>query len=212
MLRPLPDGRLGLDRVVIWSDPESRAAGAALTIGLVAVSLWLSRRLAASPGSAGAFVGVAAIPAWVGWAGSASAGLMVGLGLAAGLSDAPPDRQLPAVVMIMLGGLVGCLANPDRLWSLRVTWRAEGLEGASRTFASILRGPREPIAWRELTRLGCLDGGLWFVEAFDGRRVYWSDLHGARAILLSAIRLRRPDLFGSPSGTRSRAGRPSNED
>lgn len=199
-LRGLAHRHSELGALVIASDPGGRIAGAVLTMGLVAISLWLSQRLAPRSEPGGTLAGVAAVPGWVGWLGPASAGLMVGFGIAVGLTALAPDRQLAAAVMIILGGLVGWLANPDRLWSLRVTWRLEGLEGAGRIFASVLRGPREVITWPELTCIGGLDGGVWFVEAVDGRRVYWSDLHEGRARLLSAIQLRRPDLFGPAVG------------
>jgi hypothetical protein len=92
-----------------------------------------------------------------------------------------------------------------------VIWNGEGIEGPCRVFWGILGSARMRIRWSEiaLTGRGRTLSGYSFVEAADGRRIYWSSLYSGFAVFERQLRVHRPDLFDDeatrrPSGTTTR--------
>jgi len=90
-----------------------------------------------------------------------------------------------------------------------VIWNGEGIEGPCRVFWGILGSARMQIRWSEIALTGRTLSGYSFVEAADGRRIYWSSLYSGFAVFGNRLKLHRPDLFDNaatrrPSGTTTR--------
>ncbi|MFS2111880.1 hypothetical protein ACCC88_19470 [Sphingomonas sp. Sphisp140] len=75
-----------------------------------------------------------------------------------------------------------------------VCWDGFGIQGTSRMFGPTLGWARAKIAWREIVRVGKTMTGYWYVEAEDGRRVYWSYLYLGYPVLVARLKQACPDL------------------
>lgn len=75
-----------------------------------------------------------------------------------------------------------------------VSWDATSITGASHTFGPTLGTKRTSIAWDAITKTGKTATGYWFVEAADGRKIYWSYLYDGYGALSSALNARAPDI------------------
>jgi hypothetical protein len=86
------------------------------------------------------------------------------------------------------------------LMSIRfVSWDQDGLQGPSKTFGSILRAARTKIAWADIVESDRLLRGYWYVEASDGRRIYWDSYFSGYDRLTLALRHQCPSLPLPPS-------------
>jgi hypothetical protein len=79
-----------------------------------------------------------------------------------------------------------------------VSWSEEGLSGPCRTFGPTLRTARTDIPWRQVTTAGKTSSGYWYVQANDGRRIYWSFLYPGFGRLVAELRARRPGVVLPP--------------
>ena len=75
-----------------------------------------------------------------------------------------------------------------------VSWSQDCIEGPSKMFGPTLGTARTKIAWNDLRRTGTTLTSYWYVEAYDGRRVYWSYLYKGHGALSAFLRSKRPDL------------------
>ena len=87
-----------------------------------------------------------------------------------------------------------------------LVWSDTGIEGPCRKILGILGRARTQIRWGEIALTGRTLGGYAFVEAADGRRIYWSSYYSGFVVFETRLKLHRPDLFGEemtrrPSGT-----------
>ncbi len=105
---------------------------------------------------------------------------------------------LAAFVMLLGGACAGFMA-PSLSRRQAVHWTDAGMEGPARTFGPTLGSERTQIAWSDIARCGSTPTGYWYVEARDGRRIFWSYLYRGNNALSAALRRRCPDLQ-LPSG------------
>lgn len=75
-----------------------------------------------------------------------------------------------------------------------VHWTAEGVEGPSRMFGPTLGLARSAITWRELAATGKTITGYRFIQADDGRRIYWSYLYRGSGAFVAALLAHCPNL------------------
>jgi hypothetical protein len=92
------------------------------------------------------------------------------------------------------GAAIGGFMLPSLSSLHRVSWSPEAIEGPSRLFGLTLGTARTSIAWTDIRATGKTMTSYWFVEAADGRRVYWSYLYKGYRSLVSCLIQRRPDL------------------
>jgi hypothetical protein len=105
-------------------------------------------------------------------------------------------------------GIAGFM-SPSLTSVHKVTWGEDGIEGPSNLFGPTLGLRRTDISWSDIARTGTTMTSYWFVEALDGRRVYWSYLYKGHGALSAFISAKRPDLAlpaaMSPRALRSQA-------
>jgi hypothetical protein len=99
-----------------------------------------------------------------------------------------------AAFFTLLGAAAGGFMTPSLTSIHRVHWTEDHIEGPSRLFGPTLGVARTAIAWADLTRAGKTITSYWYVEAGDGRRVYWSYLYKGYGTLTDALRRRCPNL------------------
>jgi hypothetical protein len=99
-----------------------------------------------------------------------------------------------AVALACMGVAIAGFMAPSLTHVHDVQWAVDAIEGPSRLFGPTLGAARTSIAWQEIVRTGATVTGYWYVEARDGRRVYWSYLYKGNEALAAAIRARCPDL------------------
>ncbi len=75
-----------------------------------------------------------------------------------------------------------------------VQWTTLGVNGPARMFGPTLGLSRTEIAWRDIVTAGKTITGYWFVQAADGRRIYWSYLYKGYGAFVSAIKAHCPTL------------------
>lgn len=95
---------------------------------------------------------------------------------------------MPGLACILMGLACAGFMAPSLTDFHRVRWTAEGVEGPSRMFGPTLGIARAEIAWREVAMTGKTITGYWFIQADDGRRIYWSYLYrGFGAFVASLV-------------------------
>lgn len=120
------------------------------------------------------------ISSWFGVVGFAAVGL-VGLGLAfmgrlvLGLSTLAVSAPL---LLMML---------PSIRAASVVRWDEDGIEGPRRTWWLTVGSQRTFIRWQELVAAGMTPTQYWFVQAEDGRRVYWAYMYPGWGALTAAL-------------------------
>lgn len=96
---------------------------------------------------------------------------------------------------LVAGTLVCGLGTLPALSSrLDVAWDERGLAGPSEAIGPFILFGRATLTWAEIAGLGGTWCGYAFVEAADGRRIYWTELHRPAGRLFAALCRRRPDL------------------
>ena len=103
---------------------------------------------------------------------------------------------LLAVFCLFSGGLNVKFAAPFLASVHAVRWTGEMIEGPSKLSGPVfgmLGLDRTTIAWSDLVRTGWTHCH-WYVEAHDGRRVYWSDIYNGHGVLTAVLRLHCPSL------------------
>jgi hypothetical protein len=99
-----------------------------------------------------------------------------------------------AVGGAVLGIAIAGFMSPSVTSIHAVHWNEDGVEGPARMFGPTLGRARTEIAWSEIVKTGKTITGYWFVEASDGRRVYWSYLYKGYGALVVALHNHRPSL------------------
>ena len=99
-----------------------------------------------------------------------------------------------AVALALLGAAIAGFMAPSVTSIHIVRWNEHGIEGPSKMFGPTLGVSRTEIAWSEIVKTGTTKTGYWFVEADDGRRVYWSFLYKGYGALIATLQSRRPAL------------------
>lgn len=129
--------------------------------------------------------------------GKISAFLVVALGLAmaaigvALIVAGTVDAGTPALI---LGLILAVFMAPSLTTLHDVCWDSSGVEGVSRLFGPTLGLSRTRIAWADIVRIGKTVTSYWYVEARDGRRIYWSYLYPGHGALWQQLRARRPEV------------------
>lgn len=99
-----------------------------------------------------------------------------------------------ALVLACMGLAIGGFMSPSLTHVHDVHWSEDVIEGPSRMFGPTLGLARTTIAWSDVVRTGSTITGYWYVEALDGRRVYWSYLYKGNAMLEAALASKCPGL------------------
>jgi predicted small integral membrane protein len=117
-------------------------------------------------------------------------------------TDGSPRVAQAAVIMLMLCGFLVWRSVQALRGAQSVTWSIRGLEGPGGAFGALVGGAKVSLAWSGLARVDHAGWGVWFVQALDGRRIYWTEAHEGHEDLLARLSARL--VGGVPPG------RPSN--
>jgi len=99
-----------------------------------------------------------------------------------------------AAVLFLFGLAIAGFMAPSLTDAYNVSWTSQAIQGPSRLFGLALGTKRTTIAWRDIRKSGITSTRYWYVEASDGRRVYWSYLYPGYAALTVALRHHCPQL------------------
>jgi hypothetical protein len=105
-------------------------------------------------------------------------------------TDGSPRVAQAAVVMLMLCGFLVWRSVQALRGAQSVTWSVRGLKGPSGAFGALVGGAKVSLAWSEVARVDHTDWGIWFLEALDGRRVYWTEAHEGHKDLIERLSAR----------------------
>lgn len=100
----------------------------------------------------------------------------------------------PGVLFVGIGGALATFMAPSLTHVHDVTWSQDGVSGPCKTFGPTLGTARADIPWELITTSGKTSSGYWYVQADDGRKVYWSFLYPGFSRLVAELRVRRPDV------------------
>jgi hypothetical protein len=117
-----------------------------------------------------------------------------GMAIAGGWAVLTHHGDWSAVAVAFVGVAIAGFMAPSLTHVHDVQWTADVVEGPSRLFGPTLGSARTSIAWRDVAQFGVTVTGYWYVEARDGRRVYWSYLYKGNEALAASIRARCPEL------------------
>lgn len=104
------------------------------------------------------------------------------------------DKGWGALAISVIGICCGGFMAPSLTSVHKVIWTQAGIEGPSKMFGPTLGTARTMILWGDISRTGTTFTSYWYVEAADGRRVYWSYLYKGFGALTAMLRAKRPDL------------------
>ncbi|MEQ9506889.1 MAG: hypothetical protein RLO80_11515 [Hyphomonas sp.] len=101
---------------------------------------------------------------------------------------------IPAAVACTLGAAIAGFMLPSLTSVHDISWDATSMEGPCSLFGPTLGVPRTRLDFDTLVTTGKTTTGYWFVEATDGRRIYWSYLYNGYGELTKALKARVPNL------------------
>jgi energy-converting hydrogenase Eha subunit A len=127
----------------------------------------------------------------IGGAGMALGGLAMSIisALEASYVDALWGGGLFIMGASISGFMAPSLSNIHDVW-----WDLYGLTGPSKTFGPTLGCKKTTIDWNDIVKRGETITQYWFVEAKDGRRIYWSYLYKGHGALEKVLSERCPNL------------------
>lgn len=94
----------------------------------------------------------------------------------------------------VVGTALALFMGPSLTHMHDLAWNDFGVEGPSRLFGLGLGLGRTHIRWQEIGAVGSTITSYWFIQATDGRRIYWSYLYPGYSSFNARLRAKRPDL------------------
>jgi hypothetical protein len=98
------------------------------------------------------------------------------------------------LILALVGISIAGFMAPSLTSVHQVHWTDEGIDGPSKMLGPTLGTARTTIDWSDIVRTGVTATSYWYVEAHDGRRVYWSYLYKGYRALTATLRQKCPDL------------------
>jgi hypothetical protein len=153
---------------------------------------WMRRIAGAQPFKLDRDTGAIRPDRVTGWIFSIFYGLLCIGGIA--LLVALPESAIASVPLAIIGFVfAGCML-PSVTDVHALYWSNEGVEGPTHMIIGTLGARRTSIAWSDFVKSGTSITMYWYLEARDGRRVYWSFLYVGHTAFTAAIQHHRPDL------------------
>ncbi|MCX7357624.1 MAG: hypothetical protein NT015_05725 [Alphaproteobacteria bacterium] len=133
---------------------------------------------------------------WSGWIITVFGAILVLCAVA--LMIAEPDAFWIGAILFVIGALFAGCMFPSVTSLHALSWSKSCVDGASQMVLGTLGLQRATIAWPDVARSGTTFTMYWYLEAHDGRRVYWSYLYPGNAKFAAAIKNHRPDIEPPP--------------
>lgn len=105
---------------------------------------------------------------------------------------------LAGLLSALFGGVLLAFMLPSLHPSQIVKWDDDGLEGPCKTWGLTLGTKRTFVRWQELVKAGKTASMYWYVEAEDGRCVFWSSQYPGWGALTAALYRKCPKLALPP--------------
>lgn len=105
-----------------------------------------------------------------------------------------PESAIASIPFAIIGLVfAGCML-PSLTDVHAIYWSNHGVDGPTQMILGTLVAKRANIPWSEFVKSGTSITVSWYLEARDGRRVYWSSLYPGHSAFTAAIQHHRPDL------------------
>lgn len=165
---------------------------AAVGASSVLVRWWIPRLANARPFKLDGDNGAIRPDRVTGWIFSIFYGVL-GLGGVA-LLVAVPQSAIVSIPFAIIGIVfAGCML-PSVTNVHALYWSNDGVDGPTHMMLGTLGAKRASISWSEFVKTGTSITMYWYLEARDGRRVYWSFLYAGHGAFTAALQRHRPDL------------------
>lgn len=165
---------------------------AAVTVPSILLRWWTRRLASAQPFKLDGDNGAIRPDRVTGWIFSIFYGAL-GVGSVA-LLVALPESAIVSIPFAIIGLVfAGCML-PSLTDVHALYWSNDGVDGPTQMMLGTLGAKRASIRWSEFVKTGTSITMYWYLEARDGRRVYWSFLYVGHSAFTAAIQRHRPDL------------------
>lgn len=114
--------------------------------------------------------------------------------MAAGIALAAFGYIILALVTFAPGAVFSAFTAPSLGHVHDLFWNEEGIEGPSGLFGLTLNFERTRIRWEDIVTTGMTRTQYWFVEARDGRRIFWNYLYPGYGALWNRLIKECPDV------------------
>lgn len=104
------------------------------------------------------------------------------------------DEGLTGALLVIFGAVISGFMLPSLTSKHDVIWNEKYIEGGCKLLGPTLGLTRAQIEWSEIVSFGTTWTSYWYLQANDGRRVYWSYLYRGHGALSDVIKNKRPDL------------------
>ncbi len=100
-----------------------------------------------------------------------------------------------ALICVVVGGALTIFMGPSLTHRHDVSWNPKEITGPSRLFGPSLGYSRTTIRWNDIASTGKTATDYWFIQASDGRRIYWSYLYPGYGRFVESLKLNRPQII-----------------
>jgi hypothetical protein len=97
-------------------------------------------------------------------------------------------------VCLLVGVALTIFMGPSLTHMHDVSWNSAEVNGPSTLFGLSLGRSRTTIRWDEVASTGKTITSYWFIQAADGRRIYWSYLYPGYGRFVESLIANRPQI------------------
>lgn len=105
-----------------------------------------------------------------------------------------PESAIVSVPLAIIGLVAAACMLPSLTDVHALYWSNDAVDGPAQMMLGTLGAKRASIPWSEFVKTGTSITMYWYLEARDGRRVFWSFLYPGHSAFTAAIQRHRPDL------------------
>lgn len=107
--------------------------------------------------------------------------------------------SVPAgLICFSIGAALAFFMSPSLTHTHDVSWNDVEVTGPCKRLGLTLGRSRTSIPWHVITSTGKTSSGYWFIEAGDGRRIYWSYLYPGYGRFVEKLEAKRPEISLPP--------------
>lgn len=97
-------------------------------------------------------------------------------------------------ICFFIGAALAVFMSPSLTHTHDVSWNDGEVTGPCKRLGLTLGRSRTSIPWHAITSTGKTSSGYWFIEAGDGRRIYWSYLYPGYGRFVEELEAKRPEI------------------
>lgn len=111
-----------------------------------------------------------------------------------GLASIFAGMLATAMICIFVGVALIIFMGPSLTHRHDVSWNSKEVTGPSRLFGPSLGYSRATIRWTDIVSTGKTATEYWFIQAVDGRRIYWSYLYPGYGRFVENLKINQPQV------------------